>query len=339
MSIIKFSVLIPVYNVEIFLRECIDSVLNQTYKNFEIIIVNDGSTDSSLDICNEYARKDKRIKVYSQVNQGLITARRKAISEASGDYYLFLDSDDFWELNLLETINRVIIEEKCDLVIYKYRRVSESGEFLSEVKSSFENKTTFSIDNKEKLFREVSSGSNLNNLVCKAVKNSIVDNIDYRKYKNIKNAEDLLQSLPLMYNAEKIIYLDNVLYNYRIAKNSITQKFNINSFNDFTVARKLLLEYMKKLNICTKENLGIFYNFYLECTLDYIFELINSDKSLELKHSKMLEIKNEEVFQNSLNYYIKISFKHKVILYLFNNNNYNLLNKFIKCTNFLKKLK
>lgn len=137
MQKIKFSVLIPVYNVENFITECIDSLLNQTYQNFEVILIDDGSTDSSGNICNEYVKKDKRIKVYHQTNQGLIMARRNSIAKASGDFCLFLDSDDYWDYDLLETINQIICEYDCDLVIYKYKRVSKKRVFISEAKSVF----------------------------------------------------------------------------------------------------------------------------------------------------------------------------------------------------------
>ena len=95
----KVSVIIPVYNVEKYLRECLDSVVNQTLKDIQIILIDDGSTDSSLGICKEYAQKDNRIKIIEQKNQGAGAARNRGMSEAKGDYLYFLDSDDFLELN------------------------------------------------------------------------------------------------------------------------------------------------------------------------------------------------------------------------------------------------
>ena len=94
-SNLRFSILIPVYNVENYLEQCLNSVLNQKYRNFEIILINDGSSDSSGEICESFAVKDNRIRLFNQTNQGLIKTRRLAISLATGDYILFLDSDDF----------------------------------------------------------------------------------------------------------------------------------------------------------------------------------------------------------------------------------------------------
>lgn len=102
----KISVIIPVYNVEAYLSECLDSVINQTFKDIEIICVNDGSTDNSLDILRTYAEKDPRIKVINQTNQGLSVARNTGIKKACGEYISFIDSDDFINVNLYETLSK-----------------------------------------------------------------------------------------------------------------------------------------------------------------------------------------------------------------------------------------
>jgi len=99
----KFSIVIPVYNVEQYVSECLDSVINQTYQNLEIIVVNDGSTDHSLDIINEYAKKDFRIVVVNQKNQGLSVARNVGIEKSTGDYLMFIDSDDYISLDVCQS--------------------------------------------------------------------------------------------------------------------------------------------------------------------------------------------------------------------------------------------
>ena len=105
---VAFSVLIPVFNSEDYLRECIDSVLKQTYTNFEIILVDDGSADKSGDICEEYSALDRRIKVIRQRNQGPTIARIAAFQRASGRYVIYMDSDDLWDEQLLEKVQRTI---------------------------------------------------------------------------------------------------------------------------------------------------------------------------------------------------------------------------------------
>ncbi len=147
---IKFSVLIPVYNVEKYLNECVDSVLSQTFQNFEIILVNDGSTDSSGKICEEYAKKDNRVKFFHQENKGLFLTRRFSISKAEGEFLLFLDSDDFWDVDLLEIVNKYIEKYLCDLIIFKLKRVSEKKVLISEEESLFKDEILFIGNEKEK---------------------------------------------------------------------------------------------------------------------------------------------------------------------------------------------
>ncbi|HFR3478431.1 TPA: glycosyltransferase family 2 protein, partial [Streptococcus suis] len=120
----KFSVIIPAYNVADYLEECVYSVLNQTYEEFEILLVDDGSTDDKTsNICDKLAAKDDRVKVFHQSNGGLSAARNTGIKNASGDYILFLDGDDFWtDICFLDEINREIIlhDEVIDAVIYPF---------------------------------------------------------------------------------------------------------------------------------------------------------------------------------------------------------------------------
>ncbi len=108
------SIVVPVYNVRDYIEECLDSIINQTYKNIEILLVNDGSTDGSGEVCDEYAKKDERIKVFHQENQGVVAARCKAIEEATGEYMCFVDSDDIAKENMVQFFVENIGD--CDLI-------------------------------------------------------------------------------------------------------------------------------------------------------------------------------------------------------------------------------
>ena len=114
----KFSVVIPVYNTESYLAECIDSLIHQPYENFEAICINDGSTDKSLQVLEDFAQKDGRIKVINQKNQGVSAARNAGIDAAVGDYIIFLDSDDFLAENCLYIFSQIIEKEKPDVIQY-----------------------------------------------------------------------------------------------------------------------------------------------------------------------------------------------------------------------------
>ena len=120
------SVIIPVYNVEKYLEECLDSVCNQTLANIEIICVNDGSTDGSVDILNAYAEKDDRIKIISQSNQGLGASRNNGLKASSGKYILFLDSDDYIDLTSLEKLVDNIVSNDSDMVLFKFQNFDDN---------------------------------------------------------------------------------------------------------------------------------------------------------------------------------------------------------------------
>ena len=109
------SIIIPVYNVEKYIVECLESVVNQTYENLEIILVNDGSTDNSKEICLEYAQRDQRIKLYSKENGGLSSARNYGLSKVTGNYVFFLDSDDYLVTDTIENLLNMLINTNADV--------------------------------------------------------------------------------------------------------------------------------------------------------------------------------------------------------------------------------
>ena len=124
----KISVIVPVYNAEQYLRECLESLVNQTLEDLEIICVNDGSTDSSPKILEEYASKDSRIKIFHQENQGVSAARNLGISKVQGEYLVFVDSDDWIELNALEILYKTIDKRKSDILLFSnYRYYGDSS--------------------------------------------------------------------------------------------------------------------------------------------------------------------------------------------------------------------
>ena len=122
------SVIVPVYNVERYLYKCIDSILNQTYLNLQIILVDDGSTDSSGMICDEYKMKDSRVQVIHKNNGGLSDARNFGIDEAKGSYYAFIDSDDFIEKDMIESMYCSVKKESVDIAVCNMKRIYEDGD-------------------------------------------------------------------------------------------------------------------------------------------------------------------------------------------------------------------
>lgn len=130
----KVSIIIPVYNAEKYLERCIDSLINQTYKNIEIIAINDGSKDNSLNILKKYQRENKNIKVHTQENIGISKTRNKGIKHATGDYIMFVDNDDFLDSDYIETYIEELKEREYDVIIGGYRRVNTKNKIIKEIR-------------------------------------------------------------------------------------------------------------------------------------------------------------------------------------------------------------
>ena len=148
----KVSVIIPVYNVEEYLCKCLDSVINQTLKEIEIICVDDGSTDNSLEILKEYATKDNRITIITQKNLYAGVARNSGLAQAKGEYLSFLDSDDFFELNMLKESYKKAIAEKADIVIFGYKQYNVLDKSVT-IKNGFNDKL-LQFDNKSSEYKK-----------------------------------------------------------------------------------------------------------------------------------------------------------------------------------------
>ena len=134
----EISIIVPVYQVEKYIRQCIDSILAQTFTDFELILVDDGSKDNSGKICDEYAEKDKRIRVIHKENDGLSDARNKGLDNASGNYFMFVDGDDYIAPNMAECLYKKISEAKADIAACNYRYIFESDgekDFATENKA------------------------------------------------------------------------------------------------------------------------------------------------------------------------------------------------------------
>lgn len=296
-----FSVLVPVYNVEKYLAECIESVLSQTYAHFELILVDDGSTDNSGKICDEYAAKDDRIAVIHQENQGLIMARRKGIAAAKGVFFLFLDSDDYWDASLLQTVNQTVHEYHCDMVLYNFKCVSESGAFISEFHSPLTDKAVFTKENSEPFYQALICGA-INSLCIKAVSRNIIDNRDYTLYRHIKNGEDLLQTLPLIASAKKIIYLNQSLYNYRNNPESITRGYVHQRYTDIMTVRNLLLQFLIDKGLNNKENMELYHTVNLQYIIGLEYGTVNLNIPFREKKSALELMRSHPAYSEALKY-------------------------------------
>ena len=249
-----FSVLIPVYNTSKYLDECINSVLSQTEKDFEIVLLNDGSTDNSGDICDSYAEKyPDFIRVIHKENEGLMMTRRRGFKEAKGDYFICLDSDDYLrDNNALLKIKKMIVEKGCDLVVYNYlaeKQLSENNQMIE----LFDLPDGYVFEGKEKqvLYEKLLIGRDFNAIWIKAPNCDIVDvDVDYSQWKqDICRAEDLFQSFPMLTNAKRVGYIKDMLLHYRWTESSISNNPKLKFYNAFRTIYLREEEYLGKWNL------------------------------------------------------------------------------------------
>lgn len=210
---IKVSIIIPVYNVAPYLDACLSSCVNQTFREIEIIVVNDGSTDESPLIIQKYAEKDDRIKVITKENEGLIYARKSGLDVAHGEYISHLDGDDYMEINMIEKLYNEALKEEADYVVANFYEVNDkrrhevwrsdgirglSGEdfFLGILQGRFE-------------------------VWGRLIRKSLYDGVIY---KPVVMGEDLFMAMQILPKVKKPVVIDDFLYNYVVRANSITRQ-------------------------------------------------------------------------------------------------------------------
>jgi glycosyltransferase involved in cell wall biosynthesis len=263
-----------VYNVERYLHQCIDSIMQQTKQNFELILVNDGSKDKSGEICEEYRSKyPDQITVIHQENRGLLLTRRTAIARARGDFVIFVDSDDYLRGDALEVIEQAINRYEADLVLYKYDRVTDEGR-VTESKADFFHGEVFTKDNKKRVYERIMEGA-LNSLCIKAVKLNLIDvERDYSVMSHVSDGEALLQSLPMLTYAERIVYLDEALYFYRYNTASIMHTFNPGKVESIITVESQLMQYMVKWGMDDAHGWELLYNHRLQLIQAVIWQIV-----------------------------------------------------------------
>lgn len=215
----KVSVIMPVYNLERYLGKSLDSVVNQTFKDIEIICINDGSTDNSLAIIEDYARNDARIQVINQQNQGVSFSRNKGIDCASGDYIMFLDGDDTYDLTLCEKVVQKICTENPDIVMWGHdRRDAVTGNIV------FPN---MQVDNiKYLLHAKKPSLARLFDIqICiwdKAFKKEFLLKNKIKFLSGVTNAEDVIFCITSYLHNPKYSFIPKALYNYSVSREDST---------------------------------------------------------------------------------------------------------------------
>ena len=233
------SIIVPVYNVEQYLEKCVDSIINQKYKNLEIILVDDGATDSSGKLCDELAKIDNRIKVYHKENGGLSDARNYGVERATGDYIGFVDSDDYIDSEMYEELYEAIKKENVDVVECNLKIIyPDRVELFTEQKY-------YNVYTKQEYLEEYLKIEKIFGSACvRLIKSDIAKKL---KFPVGKLYEDTYYAYDLIEKVDRYVIMNNPYYNYLMRENSITNtKFNPRIFD--------LIEIVEKFRKTTYEN-------------------------------------------------------------------------------------
>ena len=311
---LKVSIVVPIYNVEKYLDRCLNSIVNQTYSNLEIILVDDESPDNCPKICEEWAKKDSRIKVIHKKNAGLGMARNTGIEAATGDYICFVDSDDLIDNNSIE----LALDEKFDVICFGYKRIDENDNIFKRyiptpLKEEYYNSEVFE-QLLPSLIIDMPKTSQFN--LCFSAWACIIsmDVIKKSNWKFVSEreiiSEDLYSLMYLYKNVKSVKVIKNDLYSYRVNNNSLSRTYKDNRFERI---KKL---YISTIDIYSDERIKerikyLFLSFSISCLkLIVESEMSYKDKIIRIKNI----ILDDELRKNCKYFIKKDSFIRKIYL-------------------------
>lgn len=272
----KISIIIPVYNVKEYIKEAIESVINQTYKNIEIIIINDGANDGSEKICDEYSKIDSRIKLINQKNMGLSTARNKGLECITGEYIAFLDPDDVYHPEMIEKAYKAITQKNVDCVICNFISQKTTKQLekdnINEAKKAIQlSSKTY---NKKEILKELAEGKVNNSVWNKLYKKELWEDI---RFPDGHVYEDVQTNIEILNKTTSSYVLDEILVIHRLHNKSITHTFTIDNTKDLYKAFYNLERIVKSNipDIFTKEQ---YYNICKRNLLSFISQYLQSAK-------------------------------------------------------------
>lgn len=299
---LKVSVIIPVYNVADYLDKCLDSVINQTYENLEIVIINDGSTDDSEKICLKYVSKDCRIKYIYQKNEGLSSARNAGLDACSGDCIFFLDSDDYLDKNAIELLCNLMSMERAEVVICDYLKV------INDIEEGYISNKYLIYDIPNNIVDLYKSEETI--IACaKLYKRDVIGNL---RFPINRLHEDEFLTYKILFNCNRIAVTKSQIYMYRQRQGSImhAKKINYKSYEDVFDALDEATIFFENKN----ENM---FQHYLKRSLEYLRICINdvdNNKYMMKWHDRYNKVYLK--YSNRMN----IAFEEKIVYSAFRRN-------------------
>ncbi|MDZ5710911.1 glycosyltransferase [Jeotgalibacillus haloalkalitolerans] len=305
----KFSVVIPMYNVAAYLKTCIESVLAQSYTDIEMILVNDGSTDNSCEIAKKYVDQYQHVVLINQQNQGLSQARNTGIKAAVGDYIIFLDADDFWSKDFLGDLAKRIEEADSDAVLFRYQFYYQDQNKYEEQRYKFTREQIRNLEGKAALELILNHMTYFDWYACMLVVKRQLILSNHLFFIPDKKYEDVLWTPNVLLHAEKVDYFDEAIYSYRLEREgqitkNVTRATLTDSIYAVTYWRRMIDDQFVGTELGEKLMVNVCYRYYFALYLTGFLK--NEDK----KHVINLLKDNK----NYLMYYTNAKQKYSYIL-------------------------
>lgn len=306
----KISIIVPVYNVEKYILRCLESIISQTYKNIEIIVVNDGSTDKSLEYINFFSRRDKRIIILDKKNGGLSDARNRGMKIATGDYYMFIDSDDYIAVNFCEKLLNVLLDKKADMSSCRILDFNLEEEIL---KFSFkEQRILKKLERKEalvKYFRQEKSVYIYHGVCMKLYKKELFNELIFPVG---KLHEDLYITYKLLDRSNSVAYINEPLYYYYQRTDSISRAKKIKNIKDELGAINEYIDYFESDKEIMPDLLIFLLNNYARLYIELNTIISNEKEKMEIEKEIKEKIKkisiNKIIYKNDIHLKLKIKY-------------------------------
>lgn len=330
------SVIIPVYNAEKHLKKSIESVINQSYSNLEIILINDGSIDGSADICKQYLTKDNRIVFIDKENEGVSKSRNLGIEISHGQYLMFVDSDDYIDEYYIQEMLNYLVEKKFDVIVSGMKLVNEKGTLKSQNLYLKENSQISFDQIIEDIINTIYFCSSCKTLVRK----DLIINNNIKFNSSLKYGEDLMFSFNILKTANKIGYLSNCGYNYVQVSTSATHNWDYNSICKYCVDNSYIFNQI--LPYVGDEKYLIYNRIYTKFNLAMIrYVSFSNYKEFKKIVKEIINLINiDKIFLNKVDI-SKINYERKIntlLIILLKNKLYLIYFIIVKLINLLKRI-
>ena len=323
-----FSVIILAWMVQDYIVECLNSVRAQSCPDFEAIVVAPAGKDDTYALCRRFAEADERFVIVTCENRGQMLNRLAGLEKARGEYVLFLDGDDLWKPELLETMRSVCEQKHCDAVLFGAERFSRNGS-VSRSREVFADNAEFSDEGMSEIYYQLIRGDTINAVWDKAIRRSVFSrvDVDWERYSDLRVYEDLLMNCFVLDRCESAAVLNSPLYRYRMREGSVMHRFSKNEVRDYYTVKEQVYGFMHRWKMADPQTEEMFFRRIAHYTADWIYRCAVSDLTYAEKCAAFRWLRNETMLYPKILPYMKRepqSLRHRLFTRLFGKSDFLL---------------